>query len=80
MNNDFHSESAELEGMDLDANILTHLLCYKCERHFEQFSESKIEDVHHWSRDVSIRAMQAGRHFVDCEILCPDCLPNDTVA
>ena len=80
MNQEFFIRDSELDLMDLDANILTHLLCYKCELHFEEFSESQTENVHLWSRDVATRAMQAGWRYVDRQIICYDCFTKSTVA
>ena len=70
---------AELTAIDLEANILTHLLCYRCERHFEQHSESTITDVDSWSRDAATRAMQAGWRFVAPQALCPTCFAHFAV-
>jgi hypothetical protein len=65
--------SDELEDMATEANILTHLLCFVCERHFEQQSESPIEDVDVWSHDVARRAIRAGWRFADRKVYCPGC-------
>ena len=65
--------SGELESIATEASVLTDLLCYECERHFEQASESTIEDVDAWSHDVAARAMHAGWHFADRKIYCPAC-------
>ena len=70
MTDEHLTREAVLAAIDLEANILTHLLCYRCERHFEQHSESTITDVDLWSRDAATRAMQAGWRFVAPE----DCL------
>ena len=64
----------ELESIALDADILTHLLCYRCERHFEQHSESDISDVGRWSHEAATRAVRAGWRYLEREVVCPDCL------
>jgi len=67
------SGADELESMASEADILTHLLYYQCERHFEQASESEIQDVEAWSLDAARRAMRAGWHFAASKIYCPAC-------
>ena len=72
------ARDAELSAIALEADILTHLLCYRCERHFEQHSESTIADVDLWSHDVATRAMRAGWRFADRRILCPECFSRSS--
>ena len=74
MTDEAASRQAELEAIALDADILTHLLCYRCERHFEQHSEGSISDVDLWSHDAAARAMRVGWRYLEREVVCPDCL------
>jgi hypothetical protein len=67
------AHSDELEAIATEANVLTHLLCFICERHFEQFSEATTADVDAWSHDVAARALRAGWRFRDGKIYCPGC-------
>ena len=79
MTGEHSTKEVELAAIDLEANILTHLLCYRCERHFEQQSESSIADIDGWSRDAATRAMETGWRFADREIVCPDCFVHSTL-